>query len=169
MSSDGLWGGALSPSILTAGCVGKGALFCSAPVVQIWDCGDVSGGVNVCGKVSWNCRILVELESTQTAFNCPLFFLVSLPASPALVLVPRPHHHLQTASARVEPWKALEPWEGTRPPSTEETQGGILAPTSAADTNRVKLSPVHAPKEEILAGHTGFNLGGRGDVLKIVN
>lgn len=89
--------------------------------------------------------------------------------SSELILVPRLHHHLQTASARVEPWKALEPWEGTRLPSTEETQGEILALTSVADTNRIKLSPVHAPKKEILAGHTGFSLGGRGDILKVVN
>lgn len=136
--------------------------------VQFWHFGDIFGGVKVYSKVSWHCGILVEFESTQVAFNCPLLFLVFLPASSAFVLITRLHHRLQIALARVVQWKASEQWERTHLPSTEEIQGVTLALTSVADTNRIKLPPAHAPKRKgILAGHTGFNVGG--GVLKIVN
>lgn len=129
-----------------------------------WSCqssfGDVFGGVKVCSKVTWNCGFLVEFESTQMAFNCPLLFLVFLPASSAFVLIARLHHHLQIALAKAVQWKASERWEGTHRPSTEEIQGVTLALTSVADTNGIKLPPAHASKRKgILAGHTGFNSG----------
>lgn len=136
-------------------------------LVLQWSCrcsfGDIFGGVKVCSKVSWNCGILVEFESTQMAFNCPLLFLVLLPASSSFVLITRLHHHLQIALARAVQWKALERWEGTHLPSTEEIRGVILALTSVADTRRINLPPAHAPKRKgILAGHAGFNSGGGG-------
>jgi len=137
--------------------------------LQFWGFGDILAGVKVCSKAGWNCGILVEFQSTQMAFNCPLLFLVFRPASSAFVLITRLHHRLQIALARAAQWKALERWEGTRLPSTEEIQGVILALTSVADTNRIKLAPAHAPKRKgILAGHTGFN-SGEGGILKIVN
>lgn len=145
---------------------GERDFVCNGPVrpgLRLWGC--FWWGEGFCSEVSWNCGILVEFESTQMAFNCPLFFLVFLPASSAFVLVPRLHHHLQTASARVEPWKALERWEGTRLPSTEEIQGGILALTSVADTNRIKLSPVR-PKERNFGRPHRVQLGGEGGHFK---
>lgn len=102
------------PICLTTGCVEKGALFCNGPMLQVSDCGDVFGGVKVCSEVSWNCWILVEFESTQNAFNCPLFFLVFLPASSALVLVP----DSTTASRSLWPgWSHGRPWSDGREPA----------------------------------------------------
>lgn len=124
--------------------------------------GNIFGGVMICSKVPWNCGILVEFESTQTAFNCPLF-LVFLPASSAFVLITRLRHRLQIALAKAARWKGSERWEGTHLPSTEEIQGVTLALTSVADTNGIKLPPARAPKRKgILAGHTGFSSGGMG-------
>lgn len=132
-----------------------GKELCSA-VVQVWDWGMF--------LVGW--MFAVSLQSAQTAFNCPLFFLVFLPASSALVLVPRPHHHLQTALGRVEPWKALEPWEGTRPPSTEEIQAGISAPTSAADTEQGSATPVQPQRRKSGQATHRVQPGGEGGCFK---
>lgn len=48
------------PVCLTAGPVGKGTLFAMVLSVQVWDCGDVFGGVKACSEDSWNYGILVE-------------------------------------------------------------------------------------------------------------
>lgn len=104
---------------------------------------------------------MVEFESTRmTNLRFAPCFSSCLSC---IVLIARLHRRLQIALARVVPWKASEQWEGTHLPSTEEIQGVILALTSVADTNRIKLPSAQAPKRNgILAGHTGFSLGGGG-------
>lgn len=59
--------------------MGKETGSCNGPVSPVLALGDIFGGVKVCSEVSWNCGILVEFESTQVAYNCPLLFLVFLP------------------------------------------------------------------------------------------